>query len=219
MGDTPTQSHGVLTEKQRDYLESKAGETGTEVDEKVEASINRDICGAISDFGLVFDYLDRDSLDALGDECDAEDADLEALFAIGYWVLQNNQTDPVSVMEGAIRLAENMVTPLDRAVDVRVSCEIAKEVDDVDLGTVLEAIDTGDPLEAMGDLATIGFAEIHRTNADDNSVVVSVTDEFPGTVDDLVETFEARGASRTVDGSDLVFRKISSQKIEFSTAD
>lgn len=219
MGDTPARSGGLLTQEQRDYLESKAGNTDTEVEEEIEASISRDICRGISDFGLVFDYLGRDSLDAVGNECDAEDADFEALFATGYWTLKNNQSDPVSVMEGAIRLAENMVTPLDQAVDVHVSCEIAKEVDEVELVTVLEAIDTGDPLKAMGDLATIGFAEIHRTNADDNSVTVSVTDEFPGSVDDLIETFETKEASRKIDGKDLVFKKISPKKIEFSTTD
>lgn len=222
MASTNGASFGFLDKAERAYLEDKGQRDGYVIDSDIEKRVAEKTGAAIEEFGLVFDYLDVNVLDTYFSDTANESEfkeGIEGTFALGYWALLRSNTDPISILENAIELAETVNLPLNKGIDVIVTCRIEKELEQIEVGELLENLRTEDPLELLEDLAVLGLATLGGDDIDDNAVYMTLTEKFPGTIDDVIEVLDVDSTFETDSGNQLAMERVSSMEVKFVKVD
>lgn len=218
MDSTDGMSLGFLDESERSYIAEKGSSERYIVDADVEERICEKTRAAINELGLVFDYLDVSTLDTYfsntADEAEFKEG-IEGAFALEYWALLRSNTDPIYILEKAIELAETVNLPLSKGVEVIVTCRIEKEIQQIEVSELLESIRTENPLELLEDLAVLGLATIGGDDIEDNAVYMTLTEKFPGTVDDLTDVLDTESTFETESGNVLALERVSSNEVKF----
>lgn len=159
-----------------------------------EHRIGEQLKESLEEFSNILELLNGDIISSLPDTIRQEEKDfgqsLETITAIFYLIAKKEGEDPIRALERGIELSENISNPFSQYVKINTICQIDKSYSELSTDNILKEIDSSGPISFVNEAGMLGFMTFGEYDHSNSQLPIRLTDEFPGTMDDVLERLE-----------------------------